>query len=105
LPHLEPRLAEVATDLSDGRVQVPQEPERVLARMRACVEAAVAAHPGGRVVMVGPGVAILGYLCDVLRVEFGRLRVLPYSASVSVVRILGQRRMVGALADVAHLEA
>ena len=54
--------------------------------------------------MVGHALAIMGYLCDVLRLEFGTLRLLPYYTSVSVVRLLGDRRMVGALADVAHLE-
>lgn len=102
---LEPRLVEVATDLEEGRVEVSEAPEQVLRRMRAAVDDAVAAHPGGRVVMVGHGVAILGYLCDVLRMEFGTLRLLPYYTSVNVVRILGERRMVGALGDVAHLEA
>jgi hypothetical protein len=57
------------------------------------------------VVLVGHGVAIMAYLCDVLRLEFGTLRLLPYYTSVSVVRVLGDRRMVGSLADVAHLEA
>jgi hypothetical protein len=30
--------------------------------------------------------------------------MLPYYTSISVVRALGDRRMVGALGDVAHLE-
>jgi broad specificity phosphatase PhoE len=84
---------------------VIEQPERVVERMRAAVADAVAAHPGGRVVMVSHGVAILGYVCDVLRLEFGSLRLLPYYTSVNVVRVLGERRMVGALADVSHLEA
>jgi hypothetical protein len=54
--------------------------------------------------MVGHGVAILVYLCDVLRLEYGQLRLLPYYTSVNVVRILGDRRMVGALADTSHLD-
>lgn len=102
---LDPRLVEVATDLEGGRVEVSEQPEQVLARMKAAVEDAVAGHPGGRVVMVSHGVAILGYLCDVMRVEFGGLRLLPYYTSVSVVRVLGDRRMVGALADTAHLDS
>ena len=102
---LEPRLVEVTTDLEGGRIEVSEGPEQVLERMRAAVAEAVAAHPGGRVAMVGHGVAILGYLCDVLRLEFGGLRILPYYTSVSTVRVLGERRMVGALADTAHLEA
>jgi hypothetical protein len=41
----------------------------------------------------------------VLRIDFGALRLLPYYTSVSIVRVLGERHMVGSLADVAHLEA
>src|SRR5215510_14026446 len=98
------RLVEVHTELDDGHVHPAETPDRVLARMRAAVDGAVAAHPGGRVIMVGHGVAILGHLCDVLRMEFGTLRVLPYYTSVNIVRVLGERRMVGSLADIAHLE-
>jgi len=65
------RLVEVHTELEDGHVRPSESPDEVLERMRASVADAVAAHPGARIVMVGHGVAILGYLCDVLRVEFG----------------------------------
>jgi probable phosphoglycerate mutase len=99
------RLVEVHTELDNGHVAVAEQPDQVLARMRAAVGDAVAAHQGGRVIMVGHGVAILGYICDVLRMDFGTLRLLPYYTSVNVVRVLGDRRMVGSLADVAHLEA
>jgi 2,3-bisphosphoglycerate-dependent phosphoglycerate mutase len=98
------RLVEVRTELENGHVQPAEAPEEVVARMQEAVDEAVAAHRGGRVLMIGHGVAILGYLCDVLRVEFGTLRLLPYYTSVNIVRILGNRRMVGSLADVAHLE-
>ncbi len=98
------RLIEVSTDTSTGFVQVRESPEECVRRVAAAVADAVAAHPGGRVVMVSHGVAILNYLCDVLRIEPGRLRLLPYYTSLNVVRILGERRMAGALADVAHLE-
>ena len=59
----------------------------------------------GRVIMVGHGVAIFQYLCDLLGLQFGSLRLFPYYTSVNVVRALGERRRVGSLADVAHLEA
>jgi len=101
---LDERLVEVHTELEDGHVHPAELPEDVLARMHGAVDEAVAAHPGGRVVMVGHALAILAYLCDVLRVEFGTLRLLPYYTSVNIVRVLGDRRMVGSLADVAHLE-
>jgi broad specificity phosphatase PhoE len=102
---VEGRLVEVHTELEDGFVRPAEQPDDVLARMRDAVADAVAAHPGGRVLMVGHALSIMGYLCDVLRMEFGSLRLLPYYTSVSVVRVLGDRRMVGSLADVAHLEA
>jgi 2,3-bisphosphoglycerate-dependent phosphoglycerate mutase len=98
------RLVEVHTELEDGHVQPAERPGEVLARMRAAVSDAVAAHPAGRVLMIGHALAIMGYLCDVLRMEFGALRLLPYYTSVNIVRVLGDRRMVGSLADVAHLE-
>jgi len=99
------RLVEVHTELEDGHVHPAEAPDQVLARMRGAVNDAVAAHYGGRVLMVGHGVAILGYLCDVLRLEFGTLRLLPYYTSVNIVRVSGDRRMVGSLADVGHLES
>jgi probable phosphoglycerate mutase len=101
---LDERLVEVHTELEDGHVHPAEAPDQVLARMREAIDDAVAAHPGGRLLMVGHGVAILGYLCDVLRLEFGTLRLLPYYTSVNIVRVSGDRRMVGSLADVAHLE-
>src|SRR5919197_68544 len=51
----------------DVYIEVTEPPERVVERMRAAVADAVAAHPGRRVVMIGHGVAILHYLCDVMR--------------------------------------
>ena len=102
--HVDERLVEVHTELEDGHVHPAEAPDRVLSRMREAVDDAVAAHPGGRLLMVGHGVAILGYLCDVLRLEFGTLRLLPYYTRVNIVRVSGDRRMVGSLADVAHLE-
>jgi probable phosphoglycerate mutase len=101
---LEPRLVEVEVDTSSGHVQLIEPLEQVVERMAAAVSDAVAAHPGQRIVMVGHGVAILVYVCDVLRLEYGQLRLLPYYTSVNVIRILGDRRMVGALADTSHLD-
>jgi probable phosphoglycerate mutase len=102
---LEPRLVEVETALGDdSHIEVTEAAEKVVERMRGAVDDAVARHPGGRVVMVGHGVAILHYLCDVMRLEFGQLRVYPRFTGINVVRVLGERRMVGSLADVAHLE-
>jgi broad specificity phosphatase PhoE len=98
------RLVEVAADTTGGFVELQEDPAQTVRRMRAAIADAVLSHPGARVVMVGHGVAILHYLCDVLRLEPGTLRLLPYYTSVNVVRIKEDRRMVGALADIAHLE-
>jgi probable phosphoglycerate mutase len=102
---IDERLVEVHTEVEEGgHVHPAEQPQDVLARMRDAVADVVAAHAGGRVVIVGHALSIMSYLCDVLRMEFGTLRLLPYYTSVSVVRVLGDRRMVGSLADVAHLE-
>jgi broad specificity phosphatase PhoE len=102
---VEPRLVEVDTKLGENsHIEVTEPPEKVVERMRAAVTDAVEAHPGGRVVMIGHGVAILHYLSDVMRLEFGQLRIYPRFTGINVVRVLGERRMVGSLSDVAHLE-
>jgi probable phosphoglycerate mutase len=98
------RLVEVHTELEEGYVHPAEQPHEVLARMRSAIGEVAEAHLGGRVVVVGHALSIMAYLCDVLRMEFGTLRLLPYYTSVNIVRILGERRMVGSLADVAHLE-
>jgi len=102
---VEPRLVEVDTTLGDNaHIEVTEEPEKVVERMSAAVTDAVAAHPGGRIVMIGHGVAILHYLCSVMRLDFGQLRIYPHFTGINVVRVLGDRRMVGSLGDIAHLE-
>ncbi|MDQ6772594.1 MAG: histidine phosphatase family protein [Candidatus Dormibacteraeota bacterium] len=103
--HVEERLREVEIKLSAGRVEVTEAPDQVLRRVTSALDEMVAAHPGGRVIVVAHALSILAYLCGVLRVEAGSLRLLPYYTSISVVRALGDRRMAGSVADVAHLEA
>ena len=98
------RLVEVEADSSGGHVEIKEDPASAAARLRSVVDEVVARHPGGRAVVVCHGVLILNYLCDVLRLEHGTLRVMPYYTSLSVVRGLGERRMAGAIADIAHLE-
>ena len=104
-PSIDDRLVEMGTEVADGHIQFTEPPEEVVDRMRASVDAAVAGRPGGRVIMVGHGVAIFQYLSDLLGLQFGALRLFPYYTCVNVVRALGERRRVGSLADVAHLEA
>jgi probable phosphoglycerate mutase len=97
------RLTEVRAAYPGGKVELQESHDAVIRRMQAAVGAAVAAHPGGRIVMVSHGIAILTYLCDVLGLTPGTLRLFPDFTSVSVIRIKGDRRMAGSLCDTAHL--
>ena len=99
------RLVEMALVVNeDGSLDLREPPMDVVERMRAAIDEFGERHSGERVVVVSHGAAIIAYLTDVLHLEPGRLRMLPYYTSISVVRALGDRRMVGALGDVAHLE-
>jgi probable phosphoglycerate mutase len=99
------RLIEMALDVNeDGSLDFRELPSGVVERMRAVVDEIAQRHPGQRVVAVSHGAALIAYLTDVLRLAPGQLRVYPYYTSISVVRALGEHRMVGALGDVAHLE-
>ena len=99
------RLIEMAIEISeDGSLDFREPPTGVVERMRAVVDEITGEYPGQRVIVVGHGAAIVAYLTDVLRLEPGRLRMLPYYTSISVVRAIGERRMVGALGDTGHLE-
>jgi broad specificity phosphatase PhoE len=103
--HVDERLVEMKLEVTeDGSLDLREPPSGVIERMRAVVDEIVNRHPGQRVVIVGHGAAIIAYLTDVLRLEPGQLRILPYYTSISNVRAFGDRRMVGALGDVAHLE-
>ena len=103
--HVDARLIEMTFELGDdGMIVFTEKPEDVVARMSAAIDEIADRHPGERVVVVGHAGAILNYLCDVMRLEPGSLRLLPYYTSVSVVRALGDRRMVASVADTAHLD-
>jgi probable phosphoglycerate mutase len=102
---VDPRLAEARAAYTAGKVEIQEDPDAVVERMQHAVDEAVAAHPGGRVVMVTHGIAILTYLCHILQLTPGTLRLFPDFTSISVVRVKGDRRMAGSLGDVAHLEA
>jgi probable phosphoglycerate mutase len=102
---LDQRLVEMKVAVSDeGSLELREPPSGVIERMRSVVDEITQRHTGQRIAVVGHGAAIIAYLTDVLRLEPGQLRLLPYYTSISVVRVLGDRRMVGALGDVAHLE-
>jgi probable phosphoglycerate mutase len=103
--HVDERLVEMKLEVTeDGSLDLREPPSGVVERMRAAVEQITQSHAGQRIAVVGHGAAIIAYLTDVLRLEPGQLRLLPYYTSISIVRALGDRRMVGALGDVSHLE-
>jgi len=99
------RLVEIQLELGDdGNLEFKESAASVVERMRSAIDDIVAAHPGEHVVVVTHGVALMAYISDVLHLEAGRLRLLPYYTSVSVVRALGDVRMVSTIADTAHLD-
>jgi probable phosphoglycerate mutase len=103
--HEDARLVEIELELGDkGNLEFKESAASVIERMRAAIDDIVSAHPGEHVVVVTHGVALMAYISDVLHLEPGQIRLLPYYTSVSVVRALGEMRMVGTIADTAHLE-
>lgn len=103
--HIDKRLLEIPLELEDdGGFNFTEKPESVTARMTKAIDEIVDRHPGERVIVVGHAGAIVNYLCSVMRLEPGQLRILPFYTSVSVVRALGDQRMVGALCDTCHLD-
>jgi probable phosphoglycerate mutase len=103
--HVDHRLVEMALDLGeDGSLNFKEPADAAARRMRGVLNDVVRHHDGKRVVVVSHGASIIACLSDVMKLEPGRLRILPYYTSISTIRILGDRRMVGALGDTAHLE-
>ena len=99
------RLVEMALDLGeDGSLDFNESQDLAVARMRGVLDDIVRDHDGQRVVVVSHGASIIACLTDAMQLEPGQLRLLPYYTSISTVRVLGDRRMVGALGDTAHLE-
>ena len=103
--HVDDRLIEMAMELSaDGRFDFTEETDALIQRVGAAINDIAQAHPGRRVIVVTHGAAMISFLTHVLGLEPGTLRFLPYYTSVSIVRVLGDVRMVGTLGDIAHLE-
>ncbi len=99
------RLVEMEMALGDdGEFEFNELPDSVIERMSAAISDITQANAGQRVIVVAHGAAMIVFLTDVLRLEPGRLRFLPYFTSVNVIRVLGDRRMVSSLGDTAHLE-
>ena len=103
--HEDQRLVEIELELGDdGNLEFKESAASVVARMSSAIDDVVAAHPGEHVAVVTHGVALMAYVSDLLHLEAGQLRLLPYYTSVSVVRALGDLRMVATIADTAHLD-
>jgi len=101
---VDPRLIEMALEMKpNGSMELREEPAVVVARMRAALGDIARAHAGQRVVVISHGAAIIACLTDILMLEPGQLRLLPYFTSVSVIRVLGDRAMAGGLTDTSHL--
>ena len=99
------RLVEIELELGDdGNLEFKESAASVVERMRSAIDDIVTAHPGEHVIVVTHGVALMAYVSDLLHLEAGQLRLLPYYTSVSVVRALGDVRIVGSVADTAHLD-
>ena len=99
------RLVEMPLDIGDDlSLEFKETPESAVARMRAVIAELAERHPGERVVVVSHAASIIAILTDTMRLEPGQLRLLPYYTSVSVLRTLAGRSMVGSIGDVAHLD-
>ena len=88
----------------EGELDFKELPASAVERMSAAISDIARAHPDGRVIVVTHGAVMIMFLTHVLRLEPGQLRFLPYFTSVNVVRMLGDRQMVGTLGDTSHLE-
>ena len=104
-PRVDERLMETSFELSDeNQIVFTETPQDVVNRMRALIEEITGTHANERVIVICHAGVIVNYLADVLHLDPGGLRLLPYYTSVSIVRALGDRRMVASLGDTAHLE-
>src|SRR5260370_7834314 len=79
-------------------------PASVIDRMSAAIDDIAQAHPGGRVIVVAHGAAMIMFLTHILRLEPGQLRFLPYFTSLNGVRVPGDRQLVATLAHTPHPE-
>ena len=99
------RLIEMEMELGEeGELDFKELPASVIERMSAAISDIARQRPGKRVIVIAHGAAMIMFLTHVLRLEPGQLRILPYFTSVNVVRVLGDRQMVGTLGDTSHLE-
>ena len=98
------RLVEMPLDISeDGTLEFRETAESATTRMRSVLDDVAREYEGKRVVVVSHGASIIACLTDVMRLDAGQLRLMPFYTSISTIRILGDRRMVGSFGDIAHL--
>jgi len=114
-PRVDPRLREMKTawehppgaDGNDSRayryIPFVEPVAEVIERMGAAMRDIVATAPGERVLAVSHAGAITAYLCHVLQLDFGQLRVLPRYTSVSVLVFKDDLAVVQSIADIGHL--
>jgi probable phosphoglycerate mutase len=110
------RLREVRTHWDEGPSEprlrrdiypFPEPEAEVVARMQNAILDIIAglapASGRRRVVAVSHSAAIIMYAGHLLGLGWGRLRVLPYFTSVSVVAVQGDQVVVQSLGDITHL--
>lgn len=111
-PRVDERLREFGNDarsaaeaaIDADRVAFTEDVAEAQSRIRSALDEIAAAHPRQRVLVASHGGIILAHLCDLLRVEFPRLRLLPYYTGITVIRHRDGKRRVGSINDTAHLE-
>ena len=103
---LRTRLREIATvAVSTGSWEsIPgSEPSELLrARLTTAMDRIISAHPGERVLVVSHAGAINAYLAALLGISHDYFFPTA-NTSISVLRALGERRMLFSLNDIAHL--
>jgi broad specificity phosphatase PhoE len=113
----DPRLREVRTHWDDsaeperlapGSYPFPEPEAEVAGRMRSVLADVVADlagvdAPRPRAAIVTHNAAIVVFLCSVLGLNWGQLRVMPQFTSVSVVAFKDDQVVVHSIADTTHL--
>lgn len=98
------RLAEIALERGGwSHLEGAERSESVRARMRAALDEIVSQNPRGRVAVVSHAGAINAYIASllVLKTDF----FFPAgNTSITVVRALGERRLIFTINDIAHLD-
>jgi probable phosphoglycerate mutase len=88
----------------DVRGDLGEPSAKVRARAVAAVEAAIAAHRGGRVALVSHGPVILSYFAAMFESSYDLL-FLPRLTSISVVWARGDGRRAGMINGTPHFDA